>query len=235
MIPASHIMRRLRRSTSGVAMTEFALGAPFLLMAGLWGAEEANFALANMRISQLALQLADNASRVGDTSSLQKRKVYESDINDVFYGAQIQGGKAINLYDNARVFISSVQTKPAAVGGGETQYIHWQRCRGAKNVTSSYGVEGDDLGVTGIGPSSEKVVAQSGDAVIFVQINYTYQPLISGKFIPDKDIHAIASFTVRDNRDLTQIYQRDPAKPDPVQTCNTKKGNMVLSAKGLVS
>lgn len=83
------LLRRLR-DTSGVAMTEFALGAPFLLMAGLWGAESANYALVNMKMSQLAIQLADNASRVGDTSTLQNRKIYESDINDVLYGAQLQ-------------------------------------------------------------------------------------------------------------------------------------------------
>ena len=73
-------LRRLVRNSSGVAMTEFALGAPFLLMAGLWGTEEANYALVNMKIGQLAVHVADNASRVGDTSTLQNRRVYESDI-----------------------------------------------------------------------------------------------------------------------------------------------------------
>lgn len=225
-------IRRLAASTSGVAMTEFALGAPFLLMAGLWGAEMANYALVNMRVSQLALQIADNASRIGDTSSLQNRKIYESDINDVIFGAQIQSGKALNLYDNGRVFISSVEVR----SNGTTQYIHWQRCRGAKNVTSSYGVEGDNLPSAGIGPTGEEVAAQVGDAVIFVQVNYTYQPLITSKLITNRDIHAIASFTVRDSRDLTQIYQRNPMKPDPVQTCSTvKKGSMTITSKGVIS
>ena len=77
-------LRRLLRHKSGVAMTEFALGAPFLLTAGLWGTEEANYALVNMKIGQLAVHIADNASRIGDTSTLQDRKIYESDLNDVF-------------------------------------------------------------------------------------------------------------------------------------------------------
>ncbi|NCU11664.1 MAG: hypothetical protein GXC70_05810, partial [Sphingomonadaceae bacterium] len=76
-------LARLLRDRSGVAMTEFALGAPFLLMAGLWGTETANFALVNMKVGQLAVHVADNASRVGDTSTLQNRRVYESDILDV--------------------------------------------------------------------------------------------------------------------------------------------------------
>ena len=222
-------IRRLSRGTSGVAMTEFALGAPFLLMAGLYGVEMANYALVNMKVSQLALHIADNASRVGDTSTLQNRKIYESDINDLLFGAQLQAGKALNLFDNGRVFISSVESY------GTQQYIHWQRCRGAKNVTSSYGNEGASLGTVGIGPTGDEVAAQPDDAVIFVQINYTYQPLITDKVISNRDIHAIASFTVRDSRDLTQIYQRDTAKPDPVQSCSSaKKGNMTISTNGIL-
>jgi Flp pilus assembly protein TadG len=222
-------LRKLARGTSGVAMVEFALGAPFLLMAGLWGVEMANYALVNMKISQLALHIADNASRVGDTSTLQNRKIYESDINDLLFGAQLQAAK-INLFDNGRVFVSSVEYN------GTQQYIHWQRCRGAKNVTSSYGNEGATLGTVGIGPSGAEVAAQPNDAVIFVQINYTYQPLITNKLITQPDIQAIASFTVRDSRDLTQIYQRDTAKPDPVQSCSSaKKGNMTISANGTLS
>jgi Flp pilus assembly protein TadG len=61
---------RLARNRSGLAMTEFALGAPFLLTAGLWGVELANFAVTNMKIGQIAVHIADNGSRIGDTSTL---------------------------------------------------------------------------------------------------------------------------------------------------------------------
>jgi len=228
-------LRRLVRNSSGVAMTEFALGAPFLLMAGLWGTEEANYALVNMKIGQLAVHVADNASRVGDTSTLQNRRIYESDINDVIVGAQIQGGAPIGLYDNGRVIISSLEHvwDPAGSGVGQ-QYIHWQRCRGAKNVASSFGDEGDIL-ASGMGPAGEEVTAEPGDAVIFVEINYTYQPLISASFLGSLDIHSIASFTVRDDRDLSQIYQRDPTHPDPVQSCSTYSGNVTIGTSGTVS
>ena len=185
-------LRALLRNRSGVAMTEFALGAPFLLTAGLWGAEEANYALVNMKISQIAEHIADNASRVGDTSTLQNRKIYESDINDVIYGAQVQGGK-LNLYDNGRVVISSLEVED----GTDNQYIHWQRCRGAKNIPPQYGSEGDSFGTTGMGPAGEQVLAQAGDGVIFVEVNYTYQPLVSARFLGSLNITSIASFTIR--------------------------------------
>ncbi len=227
------ILRRLRASRSGVAMTEFALGAPFLLTAGLWGAEEANYALVNMKIGQLAVHIADNASRVGDTSTLQQRKIYESDINDLFFGAQVQGGNGVRLFDNGRVIVSSLEVDPAS----GRQFIHWQRCRGARNVTSSYGEQGDGLAtvIPGMGPPGEEVVAQKDDAVIFVEIAYTYQPLVSAKFLPSLDIHAIASFNVRDSRDLTQIYQRNAASPDEVQDCGTFSGPMNVSSAGTIA
>lgn len=106
-------LRRLLRSRSGVAMTEFALGAPLVLMAGLWGTETANYALTSMKLGQVAVQVADNASRVGDLSTLQNRKVYESDINDVLYGAQLQAG-GLKLFQYGRVIISSLQVRAAA-------------------------------------------------------------------------------------------------------------------------
>lgn len=221
-------LARLLRDRSGVAMTEFALGAPFLLMAGLWGTETANFALVNMKVGQLAVHIADNASRVGDTSTLQNRRIYESDILDVFIGGQIQGGQGLRLYDNGRVIVSSLQVNDS----GE-QYIDWQRCRGIKNVASSFGDAGDVLS-DGMGPTGNKVLAQEDDAVIFVEINYTYRPLISDAFVGSPDIVSVASFTVRDDRDLSQIYQRDPANPDPVQNCTNFSGQINLGADGSV-
>lgn len=222
-------LARLLRNRSGVAMIEFALGMPLLLTAGLWGAETANYALINMKIGQLAVHLADNASRVGDVSTLKDRKIYESDINDVLYGAQIQAG-SMNLFANGRVIISSLEVDPDS---GE-QYIHWQRCRGAQHVPSSYGDEGETL-PNGMGPANQEVLAQEGEAVIFVELHYNYQPLVWAKFVNDPAIFAISSFTVRDSRDLSQIYQRDPASPDPVQRCSSHDGTITLGSDGKIT
>ena len=43
---------------------------------------------------------------------------------------------------------------------------------------------------------------------------------------------SIASFMVRDDRDITQLYQRDPASPDPVQRSNSYQGPISISAGG---
>lgn len=177
----SGLLARLRDCRSGVAMTEFALSAPFLFGIGLGGIETANLAITQMQISQTAIHIADNASRVGDISTLENRKIYESDINDVLLGSNIQAGRAIDLYGRGRVIISSLEVVPDTE---DQQYIHWQRCMGLKHRDSSFGVEGDGLdgSLDGMGPPGEEVYALNGEAVIFVEISYDYKPLISKVF-----------------------------------------------------
>jgi hypothetical protein len=211
-------MRHLAASRSGVAAVEFALVLPFLLGAGLMGLEVANRAVVQMQVSQLAVHIADNASRIGDTSTLQDRKIYENDLNDLFRGAGIQGGGRIDLFEHGRVIVSSLEVVPDTE---DQQYIHWQRCVGLKNHASSYGLEGDGLNgaLPGMGPPGEEVWAFENEAVIFVEISYDYQSLVGETFGYSDEVKATASFTVRDDRDLTQIYQRDPGNPDPVASC----------------
>lgn len=215
------LARRLRRETSGVAMTEFALIFPMLLGVGLMGVEVANRVLVQMQVTQLANLIADNASRIGDQSMLEDRRIYEGDINDLFYGAQLQGGDNLGLYEHGRVILSSLEVVP---GTDDQQYINWQRCVGLKNHTSSYGVEGDGESADdfpGMGPAGEEVIAFDDEAVMFVEISYDYQSIIGAPFtFSQGEISAVASFTVRADRDLTRIYQRDSSDPDPVARCD---------------
>lgn len=66
--------------------------------------------------------------------------------------------------------------------------------------------------------------AIDGEAVIFVEVAYEYQPLVGDTFTFKRELRAIASFTVRDSRDLTQIYQRDPSDPSTVARCSDYTG-----------
>lgn len=215
------LLRRLKRDKAAVAMTEFALAAPLMLTVGLYGLEMANYAIVHMEISQAAMHVADNASRIGDTSTLVDRKIYEADLNDLLYGVDLQAGDKIDLMEYGRVIVSSLEVDPDDPTGTQ-QYIHWQRCMGKKGFTSSYGEEGDGKGdpsFIGMGPAGEEVIAMPGEAVIFVEISYTYQPVVTDAFITDREITVFSSFNVRDSRDITQIYQADPADPDPISDC----------------
>lgn len=213
------MLRRLRRDRSGLAMTEFALIMPFFLTTGLFGVELANYSYTSLRVGQIAAHAADNASRIGDHSRLQNRRVYESDIDDLLIGAGIQAGVRTRLFSRGRIIISSLQ-----VNSSGRQYIHWQRCLGTKRVTSSYGVQGDVRAV-GMGPVGSEVFAFEKEAVMFVELQYDYEPLISAAFLGEPKISSIASFTVRASRDLTQLYQTDPASP--VMTCNRYTATVV--------
>ncbi len=212
--------RRLLRNRSGVAMTEFALGVPFLLVAGLWGTETANFALVQMKVGQLTVHIADNASRIGDTSTLQNRKIFEEDVNDLLFGANIQGGAGLDLYEHGRVIISSLEVWdqshhctaagdcPSGNKGSGVQFIHWQRCKGVLPVSSNYGNE-NAAKPNGLGPTGEEVYATIESPVIFVEVQYDYQPLFSTRFFGSTRISSTAAFMVRDDRDQLDVFKRN--------------------------
>jgi hypothetical protein len=227
-------LRRLGTNASGTAMTEFALSLPLLLTAGLYGAETANLALVNMRVSQLAIHIADNGSRIGDTSQITNKSIFESDVNDLLAGSNIQGGGTLNFYEHGRAIISSSEvfdsTISCAHGGcphgphpDGTIFIHWQRCKGKKAWASHYGVE-DAIIPSGIGPVGLEVLPDPGNAVIFVEVAYDYQPLVSSRFFGPTTITAVSSFVVRENIDLSGLQQRNPHSPDAPAYCNIYSG-----------
>jgi len=192
--------RRLGRDTSGVAMLEFAFGLPILLAMSLTGAELTNYIITKMRISQIALQLADNAARIGSGSQLESKKIYESDINDLLTGANFQAGE-LNLFTNGRIIISSVE--PHATTAGKYR-IRWQRCKGNKTAwASSYGTPANKTNEDGIGPAGRQVIAPPNGVAMFVEVRYTYQPLVKTSLSPTSEINEIASMMVRDARNTT--------------------------------
>ena len=67
-------------------------------------------------------------------------------------------------------------------------------------------------------PGTTMVTAPSGSGVMFVEINYLYQPVVGSWLFGTSRIHYIASFIVRDNRDFSQLY--NPAPTATRSTCN---------------
>jgi len=214
---AAGLPRRIAGDTSGLAFVEFAFTAPLLLAMGMLGTETAYFVITHMQVSQVAMQVADNVSRVGEQDVLVARRVFEDDINESLVGAE-KLGQNFGIFERGRVIISSLQRN-----ADDGQWIAWQRCRGAKAHLSSFGEEGD--GATGddfpgMGQSGREITAANGTAVIFVEIAYDYEPLTPFDFLAGQEIIYTAAFNVRDSRDLTGLYQRDPNNPDPVASCN---------------
>jgi Flp pilus assembly protein TadG len=210
---ARRLARRLRGDTSGLALVEFAFAAPLVLGMGMLGTETAFLVITHMQISQIAMQVADNASRVGEQDVLTARKVYERDVAETLIGAEKLGNN-IRIFEQGRVIISSLQRN--AQGG---QWIAWQRCRGAKNHLSSYGVQGNGATGTsfpGMGVPGRYITASEGTAVMFVEVSYDFRSPTPLNLFDDQEIEYTAAFNVRDNRDLTQLYAGGP-----VARCNT--------------
>ena len=208
-LPASgrRFFGELKDNLSGVAMIEFAFAMPILLSAGMMGSETAFLVVTHMQVSQIAMQVADNASRVGEQDVLTARKVYDRDIAETLIGAE-KLGEEIKLFEQGRVIISSLQRN--AQGG---QWIAWQWCRGAKQHVSSYGLQGvgaTGTGFPGMGKPGQYITAAQGTAVMFVEVSYDYKSLTPFEIFENKEITYTAAFNVRDNRDLTQIYPGGP-------------------------
>ena len=227
-----HALRRLHRDRSGLAMLEFAFTLPIVLGIGAYGLETANLALMNMRVSQIALSLADNASRVGTYSSLTSQQLREVDVNDVLQAARYQGSN-ISLTTNGRITLSSLENVQQSYDTTAVQRIHWQRCLGVKsgtNYDSSYGTTTTTAGTTntstnagttvasGMGDAGAQVNAPSGSGVMFVEINYLTKPLFGTWLTSPARIHYIASFIVRDRRDYSQLF--NPTPTATAATCN---------------
>jgi len=198
------LLRRLRHDSSGLALIEFAYTLPILLTLGLLGADAARLTVTNMQVSQIALSLADNASRLGQTdNSGITPTVREADVDAVIDGALKQGAP-INLSENGRVILTSFEYSEDR----ERQYIHWQRCRGALAGQSAYGNDSTRNGLSGsriegLGKGSQITVSR-GTAVMFVEITYRYDPLLGSPFgIGEKTLRHEGAFLIRDDRNLT--------------------------------
>ncbi len=208
-------LRALLRDSSAVAITEFALSLPVLLIFGLGGIEVANYTLTHMRVSQLAVSLADNASRAKEDSVSGTPRFREYDVNQSFLASELQSS-GLNLETNGRLILSSLEVND---DGG--QWIHWQRCYGDAPYASSYGVEGDGesgTGFAGMGPADRRVTAEDGYAIMVAEVIYDYEPVALGTFIPDSPIRKFAAMYVRDDRDLSQVY--NPAPAVTVSSCS---------------
>lgn len=200
----------LRRDTRGLAYIEFAYMLPILMTLGLGGIELANMAIAHTKISQVALSLADNASRAKQEVATGLPRMRETDVNQVMRGSMLQGG-SLDIPDHGRLILTSLERN--ANGG---QWLHWQRCVGTKPYASSYGKQGDGktgTAIKGIGPAGRQVAAEDGYAIMFVEVAYDYQPIIFGKMFGPQVIKKTAAMYVRDDRDLSQIYNPSPAAP----------------------
>ena len=189
-------LRRVCGDQAGVAYLEFALIGPILLFLTLAGLELVNYAMAYLRVNQIATTVADNAGRV--TTGID-----EANVHELFAGAEAIG-EPMDFQANGRVVLSSLQDNGKS-GADDGQMINWQRCWGSLGVGSTYAEEGDGRDdatlAQGVGTPGHRITSLPGTAVMFVEVTYDYQPLISDTILPVADrIRQETAFNVRGQR-----------------------------------
>lgn len=191
------------RCPRGVAMVEMAFALPMLLLLIFGGLELANLAMTHMRISQIAIAVADNAGRA-------RTGIDESNIGEVFAGANVIGS-ALSFETRGRIVLSSLESNRLA-GADAGQMINWQRCFGSLDVDPAYGRQGDgsdDAALAdGMGRAGNRIESAPGTAVMFAEVSYRYEPLVNG--LPGWGPHLIryeSAFNVRErtNQDITNV------------------------------
>lgn len=195
-IPASRRLAQLRdlpHDTSGLAFTEFAFGLPIMLALLMGGLETANFALVHLRTNQIAMTVADNAGRV-------RTAIDESHVYEVFAGADLVG-RSIDFTENGRIVLSSLVPN-GQTGGNAGQWINWQRCHGALNIASRYGVQNtgrfNSALADGMGAEGNRIVSAPDTAVMFVEVTYTYRPVFAAGLLGERTIRYESAFNVRE-------------------------------------
>ncbi len=197
-------LKRLRGDVSGISLVEFALVLPIILTLGLYGTEVARMANTKMKVSQIALSLADNASRLGQTDNSGVTPTINEDEVDALLRSALQQGESIDIETNARIILTSLEYHDPS----DKQFIAWQRCIGDYEAESQYGNDSAKNGlagksISGLGSGKKKITSTSNQAVMFVEITYQYQSLWDNPFgSGDGLFYEEAAFLVRDDRNL---------------------------------
>lgn len=207
------LLVRAQRDTAAASAVELGLALPFLMGLALTGAEVVSLAITHVKLNQLAITVADNASRAKQAQVNGAPRFREADANEVFQAAKLQA-EDLDIPNRGRVILSSLQRNTA---GG--QWIAWQRCWGKTTWPSRYGTQNTGASGTafqGMGYATTKMTADASEAIMFVEVAYDYKPFFLGSILSPKVIRKEAALYVRDDRDLTQIY---PSSPSVAATC----------------
>jgi len=223
--PLSLFSKQLACDRSGVVIIEFAYTLPIFMLLSVASLELVNLALAHMRVSQIAMTVADNLSRAKTSVPLGLPRLREVDVNDSLLGAGIQGSSIFDVLENGRIIVSSLQRNTAG-----KQTIAWQRCKGTLHVASAYGEQGatqpttGTTGFQGMGRTAKIVKAEANSAIIFAEVTYDYKPIIGDWFVGTIRLSKEAAFYVRDDRDLVGgTASNGMYNPEPVagvSACN---------------
>ncbi len=201
-------------------MVEFAVSLPFFIGLTVGGVETANYASVVMQLNQITLHTADSAARIGANTVTGAKTISEAQIKDVFEGALREGDRIAlggnytyidpvtnipSIRGNTLIILSSLEEVSPFNASTPKYRVRWQRCAGTSGLyNSNYGTRTTATSVDGIGPTARQVTPPLGGAIMFVELQYFFRPLIVNGFtrLTDHTISQVASMVVREQRDL---------------------------------
>ncbi|MFZ2996747.1 TadE/TadG family type IV pilus assembly protein [Sphingobium sp.] len=184
-------LRALGRHMAGVAAVEFALSLPILVGLTMYGAEAANMAYTSQKLGDIATLSADSISRI-------RLSISNGDVTDALGGMKILSD-SIDLRNRGRVIVSSIAPVLDASGNVVNQKLRWQRCTGTLVKSSPFATtENANIGAAGMGPGDRPIAASKDSEMIFVEVYYTYRPLISAAFFGTPVMSAYSAMAVRE-------------------------------------
>ncbi len=176
----------IRREQSGVALIEFALGLPVLIMMLMGGMELLNLVVAHQKISRIATTTADLAARY-------RASIDEADIGTLMLGAQLSAA-GINFASDGRIVLSSVTRNAADTG----HWIRWQRCDGGLTTASSE-IGAQDAGKADTSVADlEGLTIQAPSNVMYAEVTYQYKPEYAPWLISEREIRYHSAFIARE-------------------------------------
>lgn len=165
--------KRLSRDTHGVAMVEFALATPLLIVVCFGGLEYVNYALAQQKVERIASLTADAVAR--NTLAPSERSFSDT------LKAVDKVGAPFKVEAQGRTIITGIIG--VTQGDRIVNKIVWQRCGGRlPGVSSSLGAEWRETSDYSDGPNvtlPNGISLLQNQMVVIAEVAYRYQPMIN--------------------------------------------------------
>jgi Flp pilus assembly protein TadG len=153
------------RDKAGVAIAEFALAFPFLVLLLLGGFEIGRYVLLEQKLESVAVQTADLVS--------QAQSISTSELDDIFLAASSIMAP-FSLGDKGVIIVTSV-----SASGGQPAKVNWQRAGGGTaSATSLIGTPGGNATL----PAG--FVVRNGESLIVAEAFYNFTPLLNFPLVP---------------------------------------------------
>jgi Flp pilus assembly protein TadG len=177
--PCARLMRRFGASRQGMAMVEFGLMLPVLMVLFYGMVEVTRYILITQKVEKLAHSVADMTSQSQTTtlSALNQVMAAASDIMNPY-----------SLSSNGRIIISSLYREPNTVNAK----VNWRHEGGGTLIATS------QLGALGATPAMPGgFTFDERENVISAEVFYQFSPLLTNRFFGTKTIYRAAFYKPR--------------------------------------